>query len=375
MQLNNRFKFSLVVLFAAGGIISACSIWGDQPGEDLPVNNPATAAAETLVVELTQAAPALWTPTPRSETPTPFPAEPYPTHTPTSIEPFPTHTHTPTLPATNTPLPTETPLPPSPTPTEVSRPDTQTAPTPNSPAPTLILPTPVEVSPTPFQSAPVLSPQISTPQSTPTQAQITPISPTQSTPIFGSTPTQSTSPGQGEVLLLDDFSVQSWVETNHANYRFYYAENGYRIQNNYLNQFINSVRSFQIEDVYMEINVRLNSGSQAAYYGLVCRWQDTHNYYGLGISGAGAYSIFRVQNGQIFILAEGEDEKNIITPAFENDIVGASCSDNQLRLFVNGESLLTVQDTTFQDGQVGLTVLTREGPAEAHFESFSLARP
>jgi hypothetical protein len=65
----------------------------------------------------------------------------------------------------------------------------------------------------------------------------------------------------------------------------------------------------------------------------------------------------------------------VISPAFESDLIAASCLGSTLSLRVNGETLLTISDSIFTEGQTGLALMTQAGPAEVHFDAFSIFRP
>lgn len=367
------------LLLAGAFSLTACGALSDSS----PVNAAATEAAATLRADMTQSARSLWTATPVPPTPTRTPTitRPAPTRvvpTPTRVQPTPTFTPT--------ARPTLTPLPPRPTPTPA-----QLLPTATFPPP----PTATEAPPPPASPTPNLPPATQppgeitpTPEITPTLGTPPPFTPTSTpgeTSPAGSTPepppTQPPPPAAaptsapGEVLLDDDFSVRVWFETSGANFRLYYVDDGYRLLNNYPSNYLSSARSFNLQDVYLETTALLSAGSEEAFYGPACRWQNTHNYYGFGISGSGAYAIFRVFNGQSALLGEGQAQEGRISPVGENDRIAALCRGSQLSLLVNGETLLQVEDNTFQSGQVGLVVLTREGAAEAHFENFLVTRP
>lgn len=347
-----RFFLASIFTMATALLIASCEPLGLSPG---PVETPPeialTAAAETVAAEMavTPTIPAVDTPpaavdTPPPPTPTQPPADTpvVPTavletpDTPTPDEEAPEVTSpTPALPSPTEETP-EAHTPPPPTPTGAA--DTPGAPTPTGTAETPGAPTPTGVAGTPATPAPMPTPE-------------------------------------GQVLLMDDFeATQGWFVTNQANFRMQYAEGGYRILNNFDASFVNSVRSFDLADAYIEVDATQISGPDTGYYGLVCRWQNVTNNYGMVIGNDGFYGILSLQNGEVTFLGEGTLESGILNPDGSNRIAG-SCIGNTLSLWVNGESVLNVQDDLYQSGSVGLMVGTRTGPVEVHFDNFVLVRP
>jgi hypothetical protein len=178
------------------------------------------------------------------------------------------------------------------------------------------------------------------------------------------------------VLLDDSFTAdRAWAERQEEDFRFYYADGGYRIFNALFSVQVSSVRSFTLDDAYLETAARLSSGEQNAYFGPVCRWQNLGNYYGFGVNASGGYAIYRLQNGRVTFLAQGQDDQGRLRTGLDENRIAALCSGNTLTLVVNDQLLLEVQDSTFSQGQVGLGTLTQSGASEAHFENFILVRP
>jgi hypothetical protein len=153
------------------------------------------------------------------------------------------------------------------------------------------------------------------------------------------------------------------------------VRHGYRIYNDFYNSYVSSVRTFDLDDVYVEVDAVLVSGSETGYYGVVSRWEDLHNYYAFVISSDGFYGIVRVEDGQPQFLAQGLDRSGLINLNDSNRIGGAS-EDQTLTLYVNGKGLLQVEDETFETGAVGLMVGTRPvAGVEVHFDDFHVYVP
>jgi hypothetical protein len=176
--------------------------------------------------------------------------------------------------------------------------------------------------------------------------------------------------------LDDDFSSgRGWLEYASENINFYYVEGGYRIRNDYSAVQASSIRSFTLSESFIETTALQVDGENTAYYGPVCRWQDTGNFYGFGINARGGYAIYRLEDGFVTFLDQGQDDplRPVLRPG-ENRIT-AHCAGSSLALLVNSQLLLQVQDFSFSQGRVGLGLLTRTGPAEVHFTEFVLVGP
>jgi LysM repeat protein len=219
---------------------------------------------------------------------------------------------------------------------------------------------------------PAPTPLPSTPQPTPT---IFP-NPTPTPTITPTEPVTDVIPDTGEIIYQDDFSVPDiWFTAIHANFRMEYAEGGYRILNNTSNSFVSSVLNMDLTDILVETRAEQVGGPLTGYYGVACRWQDIFNLYAFVIGSDGFYGIARVQDGQLTFLGEGRTTGGPILLGQTTNRIWGSCVGDTLTLFVNGQFLLQVQDTTFSTGKPGLVVATRDvSGTHVHFDDFALRR-
>jgi LysM repeat protein len=196
------------------------------------------------------------------------------------------------------------------------------------------------------------------------------------TPVPTPTPDPDIIPDTGEIIFQEDFSLPGdWLTAVQANFRMEYAEGGYRILNYTAFSTVTSVRALDFADIYLETSAARVGGPQTGFYGVVCRWQDTQNFYAMVIGSDGFYSIARVLNGQLTHLVEGRTTNGPILLGSARNRIGGSCTGNTLSLFVNGEQLLQAQDNTFTSGSVGLMVGTRAAAGtHVHFDNFILRR-
>jgi hypothetical protein len=180
-----------------------------------------------------------------------------------------------------------------------------------------------------------------------------------------------------DLILEDDFEqTEAWMAVDGEQFSFSYQSGGYRVHNGFINGAVSSIRSIEYRHILVEVDAEQIAGPEDAYYGVVCRWQDTSNYYGLVVGRDNFYSIIRVSDGEIDFLANAGSPSEDSFRRTGSNRIGGSCLGDRLILFVNGERTLEVRDQTFESGYVGVVVGTRStGGAEVHFDNFALLRP
>lgn len=99
-------------------------------------------------------------------------------------------------------------------------------------------------------------------------------------------------------------------------------------------------------------------------YGVICRFQDSENFYSGQISSDGYAGIFRIKNGEYKLLGH---QYMVPVPAIlggsgENEIL-FECVDETLTLSVNGELADSQDDNAFKFGEFGLIAGTVDGNA------------
>jgi hypothetical protein len=118
------------------------------------------------------------------------------------------------------------------------------------------------------------------------------------------------------------------------------------------------------------------SGEQG-YYGLLCRIQDSENYYYFIIRPDGYFTIGIYQAGTFTALTPGgwTFHRAIQTGDAINDLQ-AECVGDELRLSANGELLGEARDSAFKTGRSGLiaAALDQRG-FQAVFDNFAVFTP
>ncbi len=132
-----------------------------------------------------------------------------------------------------------------------------------------------------------------------------------------------------------------------------------------------------LDDVVIEVDASQISApaNDNNDYGVVCSAQPNLDGYYLLISGDGLYSIM-IEEGEEFTTLVDWTESDIIRQGNATNHIKAACNGSTLQLFVNGEFLAEATDSTFSEGDIGLTATTYEDePSEIHFDNLEAYAP
>ena len=158
----------------------------------------------------------------------------------------------------------------------------------------------------------------------------------------------------------DDFSRHTgWPNFMTATHGFQRDDGYYYIYVGTRNGFVYSVRDQMImDDVILEAEVAHLDGQETSYYGVVCRFLDGNNYYGLVISAEGSYGILKRERGMIEFIDKGKDQNGVILGDNALNRIRGDCIGDKLTLYVNGIKLLEVTDNDFKEGGIGMLAIT-----------------
>lgn len=220
-----------------------------------------------------------------------------------------------------------------------------------------------------------LTPATSTPQlALPTNTPLPP--PTDPAP-----PTEEPSPpaaGFGEALYADDFSdpASGWDRFNNNEGVTDYVDGSYKIAVYTESLFFWANPDQEFGDAAVEVIATKASGGDDIQYGIICRHQDTENFYALVVSADGYAAIRkRLQGGELTYLAEWTEFPAIIQGNATN-LLRAECVGDRLSLFANGVLLLEAFDADLPAGDVGLLAGTfSESSVELLFDNFVVTAP
>jgi hypothetical protein len=132
------------------------------------------------------------------------------------------------------------------------------------------------------------------------------------------------------------------------------------------------------DNVSIEVDVTLAAGAENSALGLICRAEaDASNLkrgYKFLINPQGAYGAIR-QNGtnaSDYTLLGSGDKTAALHSGNATNHLRADCVGNNFTMYVNGQKLLSAQDSGYRDGQVGLSVNTQPNgnSADVRFDNF-----
>ena len=130
-------------------------------------------------------------------------------------------------------------------------------------------------------------------------------------------------------------------------------------------------------DTIVTVQVRHVQGTVNNWMGVICRQQNTDNYYLLAISADGFYLILLVEDGAPTPLVGPETSDIIRTGKARNDL-GVRCVGDALSLWVNNERLFTYINSTLREaGGIALfaDAVERGETSVTAFDNFKLTQP
>ncbi len=183
----------------------------------------------------------------------------------------------------------------------------------------------------------------------------------------------------GALLFQDGFSDPSsgWDRVQSPEGMTDYEGERYRIVVNAANADYWSNPGLYFEDVLIDVDALKNAGPDDNDFGILCRYQDTENFYFLIISSDGYYGIGIVLDGHQKLLEPPQMyHSEVIIPGNSINHIQAVCQGSRLALSVNGEFIAETYDSTFSTGDIGLIVGSFDEPGvDVLFDNLSVKIP
>ncbi len=183
-------------------------------------------------------------------------------------------------------------------------------------------------------------------------------------PLLSSIFDSSTENGAGETALRDDFSdsKSGWEHIQIDEGTAGYVGETYQITVKLPNTDIFTTYSRMFVNSEITVRAAKMRGSDNNNFGLICRFQDSENFYAGQISSDGLAGIFKIEDGEYQLLGH---QSMVPVPAImggggENEI-WFECVETTLSLAVNGEFVDSQRDATFKSGEIGLIAGTIDG--------------
>jgi hypothetical protein len=185
--------------------------------------------------------------------------------------------------------------------------------------------------------------------------------------------------GEGPVLFQDDFSKETGGWSTHEDTVSFsgYEQSGFRLSSDVPDYQFWSVPGLNFSDSLVYVKARKISGPENNLFGVVCRFQDSENFYALMIGSDGYYGIFkRVDGEQSLVDQRHMDFSEAIQTGDGINDIKAICQGDYLALFVNETRLIQVRDDSLGYGDVGMIVGNlKETGVNILFDDFVVLKP
>lgn len=179
----------------------------------------------------------------------------------------------------------------------------------------------------------------------------------------------------GETLLTETFnSSGAWETFVDDDVDLQVDDGKYRVQTG-PGGYIWGLNSVEHDNVVIEVTSEQLSSHENNAYGVMCRADVSNNgdgYYFL-ISGDGYYSISKGEGDNVNELVEWTSSSAINEGQTENTIL-AVCANNYLALYVNGDFVAEVEDSSYRTGYAGFAAAAFEGgDADVTFDDLTIS--
>lgn len=182
----------------------------------------------------------------------------------------------------------------------------------------------------------------------------------------------------GTLISMERFEAFSgWFAGGGDHYEMRMDSGGYRMAADMLTLSVPvySVRDLIYRDIRIGVDVMQFDGPDGSYFGVTCRFADINNFYGFVMDADGYYEINKTVNGEFMVLGSGS-ERGLFLVGGEKNHLSADCYSGTLTLNINGDQLLSVQDSDLWEGNIGLLVGTwLEAGVDVLFDNFALYQP
>jgi len=189
---------------------------------------------------------------------------------------------------------------------------------------------------------------------------------------------QSTDP-EGDALYREDFSNpdSGWGALNNQAGLAVYMDAAYHIYLKAPNVNLWAHPGQDFGAARIEVDVVTSGGPSENRMGLICRMQDSANFYYFLISDDGYYGIGKVKDGQWFLLEmDAMRPHSAIRTGRQPNHLRADCVENLFVLYINDELAGSAADSDFTSGDVGVLAGSFDTPGvDVYFDNFVVYKP
>jgi hypothetical protein len=185
----------------------------------------------------------------------------------------------------------------------------------------------------------------------------------------------------GTILYQDNFTDTNsgWLRDQTPDYTMDYANGGYRIYVTTIKiMAFSPAKPYLSSDVSVEVDATKTGGPDDNYIGVICRYQDENNYYFFAISSDGFAGIAMYKANQMSMLTGNSFKySSAIAQGAATNHIRADCIGNSLTLYINGQKVASIDDSTFSDGgQAGLLASANSiAGVDILFSNFVVRKP
>lgn len=178
-------------------------------------------------------------------------------------------------------------------------------------------------------------------------------------------------------LYRDNFSNgdSGWCVDSDSTSALDYSGGKYQFTVNDAEWYVWCNPSENFDDIHLEVTAENTSATEDTVFGLMCHFQESNSdFYYVGITTAGDYTIRLYEDGEDVVLAEGvTDEVDADAASYR---IGMDCANGDITLYVDGAEIDSVSDDTYASGDIGLFAWTGdETPAEILYDDLVVTAP
>jgi hypothetical protein len=181
------------------------------------------------------------------------------------------------------------------------------------------------------------------------------------------------------IIFQDDFSnvMSGWEIRNESTAVTDYISGEFVIQVNKPDTSLWSKPHGAFENIHIAVDALQTAGPAKNLFGLICRYQDSDNFYRFVIGGDGFAGITKRSGGEVTVISSALlTISEAVNQGFAANHIEAICSGPNLALWVNGQQVAEAVDEDFVSGEIGLIASSgAEAGIEIHFDNFVVTEP
>jgi hypothetical protein len=134
------------------------------------------------------------------------------------------------------------------------------------------------------------------------------------------------------------------------------------------------------ENVHIEVTVKNNGTDSTTAFGILCHQQAiTDSFYYFAVTPGGEYAIAKAALAATDVFLTNDDQwakSDAIAQNAASYRVGADCGNGALTLYVDGQQIASISDSTYVNGGVGVLTWSGEEAAAADvtFDDFIMTK-